>query len=115
MSVPLAVLVNLALANDLERAALVLAEPEHGEVVVERRDTVNAESEHDGEAGSVGNGKILIGKLQPHGPRGLQVRRVDGLDGGNSTPKAFPEFLGRSAVESKSQKDPRFDQNVVGG
>ena len=51
-----------------------------GEVVVEARDTVDAEPLHDREGGPVDEREILIGEGLPHRPRGLEVGRPDALD-----------------------------------
>ena len=84
--------------NDLERPILFLAEAKYGEVVVERRGTVDAQSEHDGETGSVGDGEILIRKVQTDCPRGLQIRSADRLDHGDAASKSIPESFSRAAV-----------------
>jgi hypothetical protein len=49
---------------------------------------------HDGETGSLDDGKVLVGEVLADGPRGFQIRHGHGLDQGDASSKAVPEPVG---------------------
>ena len=59
------------LPNYTERLTTLGSKTKYGKVLVERRDTFNAETAHDGKARAVDDGKVWVTPGNPNLPCGL--------------------------------------------
>ena len=90
--------------------AAVGAESEYSKVIVEGSRALDAEPAHDGEAGSIDNGKVLVAIGDPNQPGSFQIRHADWFDSGRSVAQTFPEPLGSLAPDPVPQQSPGFEQ-----
>ena len=91
------------LSDDFEGPLPAPTEPEDGEVVIEAGDAQEAESKHDGEAGSVDDREILVGEVAANGPGPLQVGMPNGFDARDACSQSVPEAFRCEPAEAVMQ------------
>jgi hypothetical protein len=80
---------------------------------IERRYAINAEPIHDGKAGTVHNGEVLISPFNPDLPGGFQVGRANRLNQRDAAAQAIPKPVGGLCSEPVVHQRPRFDEHMV--
>ena len=101
------------LSDDFEGALTAWTEPDDGEVIIETRNAQEAESQHDGEAGSVDDREVLIGEVAADGPGPLEVGAPDRFDACDAGSQSVPEPFRNGPAEAVIQQQPRLDQDMV--
>jgi hypothetical protein len=72
------------------------------------------ETFHDGKAGAVDHGKVLVRERLPDGPCTFEVGCRYRFDRCYAPPEALPETLRRLTVNTVAQQEPALDKDVVG-
>jgi len=101
-------------ANDREGTPPVRPKAEDSKVVVERGRTLNSKAPHNGEAGSIDQGKILILPRGADLPGALQVSGAYNLHRGNSASQRLPKSLSAPTAQAVAKQSPGFNEDVVG-
>jgi hypothetical protein len=101
-------------AEDHESALTVHAEAVDGEVIVEARGETDSDAFHERETGAIHDGKLLIRILLTDLPGAIEIFHSHSLDKSGATSNAIPEPLRVKLTVSCVQKQPRFDQTMVG-
>jgi hypothetical protein len=100
-------------ASTVEGLTASGTEAEHGEVIVEGCDIVNAESAHHGEAGAINDGEILVTPGVPDFPGNLKICQTDSLHDRPPSSQAIPKSLRGVALNSVMEQRPGLYQNVI--
>ena len=95
--------------NNLEGSFPSGPEAKYGEITVESQRLIYPEPLHDGEAGSVHDGEVLVGERLRDRPSHLKVRSGHRFDLGQPSLQPRPEALGGLSVQSMSQQKPGLD------
>jgi len=104
----------VSLSKDGESAAVAGTKAKDREMLVEGGSLFYTEPAHDGKAGPIDHGEILVFPGEADLPGGFKIGGTDRFDHGEAAPQSFPELLRRPAVEAISNQSPRLHQHVIG-
>jgi len=102
------------LADYRKSMALLRAVPKDCKVIVEGSSALDAQAAHDGKAGSVDEGKVLISKGMPNLPGNFQIRQHYRFNRGHSAAQAFPKTICGRSMNSVTKQHPGFHQHMIG-
>ena len=89
----------MSLPDNFKGVATFWAKPEHRKMVVEGSGTINPQTAHHGEAGSIDQREVLIAVGESNLPGGFKVRSANWFDGGCPAAQFVPESFGGTPVD----------------